>query len=175
MRVRRKRDTGATVAPVGGLGPLAGVTRYVLERPVLERSLELIGAAGDDGDELFVAWGGNVVGEVARIRAVFVPRQRCLHTTEGMYVHIDGDALFELSKGLYEQGLALIGQAHAHPSGAFHSRADDDLAFVTTPGGISAVIPDFARGPGPDRRWRWFRRDPEQRWLRLDPRAVTLE
>jgi hypothetical protein len=56
-------------------------------------------------------------------------------------------------------------QAHTHPAAAYHSSRDDALAIVHTPGFLSLVIPDFARGEigldraflaerGHDGRWR---------------------
>jgi hypothetical protein len=34
---------------------------------------------------------------------------------------------------------------HAHPTDAFHSPTDDTYPIVTTVGGLSIVVPDFAR------------------------------
>jgi hypothetical protein len=164
----------ALVQPVGGSGPLGAVAHYEISSPVLARTLELIRAAAADFDELFVAWAGQTNAGVARITELFVPRQRCIHTTAGMLVHIDGDALFELNKLLYDRGLLLIGQAHAHPTNAFHSGADDELAFATAPGALSLVIPDWARDDRPTRHWRWHRRTGDERWERISGNAVTL-
>jgi hypothetical protein len=174
MRLRRKRGAGPAVTPVGGAGAFADITQYVIKTDVLGRTLELIRAAAAEFDELFVAWGGTVDGAVATVTDLFVPRQRCIHTEDGMFVHIEGRALFELNRTFHEAGLLLIGQAHAHPTTAFHSRADDELAFATAAGAISLVIPDWARDRAPTRHWRWFRLGEDERWHRLPESAITV-
>jgi hypothetical protein len=169
-----RRRTPALPAPVG-VGPLAAVTRYYVIGTVLDESLGALADAGADSDELFVAWGARVRGDLATMTSAIVPAQRCLHTPHGLLVHIEGDALFELNKTIYQQGEVLAGQAHGHPTTAYHSPADDELAIVTTPGGISLVVPDFARGGrGASARWQWFRLDEHGRWSRLTSDAVEI-
>jgi hypothetical protein len=174
MRFRRARPGGPTPAEPAPLsGPLAGVDRYAVAPRVLEQTLQAVREAGDGGDELFLAWGAELDGATARFTAAIAPAQRCLHTPEGLLVVIDDEALFELNQRFNEAGVILCGQAHAHPRRAYHSRADNELAIAPFPGSISLVVPDFARRPS-RRGWRWYRRDADRRWERLDPELVDL-
>jgi hypothetical protein len=38
-------------------------------------------------------------------------------------------------------------QVHTHPFGAFHSATDDAYPIIHSPGFLSLVVPNFARGP----------------------------
>ena len=143
---------------------------------VLDDTIRAVAAAGRKGDELFVAWGATVDGATARFTQAIVPEQRCVHTVDGMLVLIDDEALFELNRSLHASGEVLAGQAHAHPKRAYHSPADNKLAITPFAGGISLVIPDFARaGRAGLSDWRWYRRGADRTWCRLDPRQVAVE
>jgi hypothetical protein len=60
-------------------------------------------------------------------------------------VRVEGQALHELNLWLYEHNEVLAAQVHAHPTHAFHSDTDDTFPIVTALGGLSLVVPDFAR------------------------------
>lgn len=175
---RRNRQTRApALEPVGGRGPFAAVTRYVIASSVLSESVEATRVAGLEGDELFVAWGARVDddGRTLRITSALIPDQRCIHSPDGVGVIIDGESLFRLNRTLYARGEILAGQAHAHPTQAYHSRADDALALVTFPGGLSLVVPDFARGGlAAQKRWRWYRLGEPGPWHRLAADAIEV-
>lgn len=177
LRRRRAPRGDDAFEPVGGTGPLASATRYVLGQDVLSRTLDAIELAGHDGDELFVAWGGRIEddGQTLRVTSAMVPEQHCVRGLDGIGVIIDGDALFQLNKALYERDELLAGQAHAHPTHAYHSHADDELALVTFAGGLSLVIPDFARaGQRAQDRWHWYRLEASGSWRRIPNDAVEL-
>jgi hypothetical protein len=89
-------------------------------------------------------------------------------------VTIDSEALFALNRDCYESGELLAGQIHAHPGSAYHSRADDLLALVRLPGGLSIVVPRFGHGRLAPRRWSVHRLDDAGAWRRL-PRGTKLE
>ena len=48
---------------------------------------------------------------------------------------------------LSERDTGIRVQVHTHPFEAFHSPTDDKFPIVHTPGFLSLVIPNFARGP----------------------------
>lgn len=176
-RRRRAARSGGTLEPVGGTGPLASASRYVVASDVLSRTLEAIQRAGRAGDELFAAWGGHMEddGHTLRMTSALIPEQECIHSPDGVGVIIGGDALFRLNKELYERGEVLAGQAHAHPTRAYHSHADDELALVTFAGGLSLVVPDFARtGRSAEERWRWYRLEASEAWGHIPGDSVEL-
>lgn len=179
MFSRRRKPSGpAGLDAAGGGGPLAKVTQYVIEADVLAETLDALREAGREGDELFVAWGGRVEDEGACvcITSALVPKQRCIHGPDGVGVIIDGDALFALNTTLYERGEMLVAQAHAHPTNAYHSGADDELAFATFPGALSLVVPDFARAGARARaRWRWYRLEADHAWRRIPDSIEVAE
>lgn len=124
---------------------LLEVNTFVISRSVAEASLAAIQQAGRAGRELFVAWSGVQEHDTFTFCNATIPRQVAHRTEHGLLVTLDGDSLFELNRVVHSRGELLAGQIHAHPDSAYHSPADDALAIVTVAGGLSFVIPDFAR------------------------------
>jgi hypothetical protein len=112
-------------------------------------------AKGVDGAEIFLALSATVSddGETVSFQRALVPEQTCYSSPEGLLVKIGGEAIFELNRSCYEREEILAGQIHAHPHHAYHSPADDQLALIRLPGGLSVVVPHFASGPLRPRRW----------------------
>jgi hypothetical protein len=154
---------------------LATARRYVLPRPLADEILTAIRAHGSQGAELFVALTATVEqGATVHFRRALVPAQTAHTLPEGLLVTIDSEALFALNRDCYENGELLAGQIHAHPDRAYHSRADDLLALVRLPGGLSIVVPHFGRGRLAPRRWSVNRLGDDGAWRRL-PRRAKLE
>ena len=153
---------------------LLGVRRFWVPDTIARRSVELMQRAAAGGAEIFIVWTGVPEGETLTFRRLLVPRQTPLRTRHGLLVHVDGQALFELNRDCHSNGDVVAGQIHAHPTDAYHSEADDELAIVRLPGGISVVAPDFARGGIADAdRWACFRLDAQSRWTPL-PQTVEV-
>jgi hypothetical protein len=155
---------------------LGGIVTYVLPRTLLESSLEVLGQIGRNRAEGFVVWGGNRDSETAfRFEAGLVPEQRAYSTDEGLLVTVDGDALHNINVRFNEEGLMLAGQIHSHPTDAYHSSTDDHLPLVTVIGGLSVVVPDFAReGIDALDRFAWYRLESYARWVEVDPSTVQI-
>ena len=125
---------------------LIDVRRFAVVSDLLARTVELIGEAGDAGDERMVVWGATATGPgTLRCRSLYLPAQVSIRTPEGLAVMIEGGALRELNAALNGRGEVLAVQVHAHPDDAYHSPTDDRLAVATTLGALSLVIPNFAR------------------------------
>jgi hypothetical protein len=60
-------------------------------------------------------------------------------------VRVEGDELHRLNVWLFENHEELAAQVHSHPTEAYHSGTDDTYPIVTMRGGLSVVVPDFAR------------------------------
>ena len=80
------------------------------------------------------------------------PKQTAYRLDSGLCVRVEADELHRLNVWLYENTERLAIQVHTHPTEAFHSDTDDAYPIVTTLGGLSLVVADFARhgvqGPG---------------------------
>lgn len=124
---------------------LADVQRLCVPRSVLERTWDALRHFGQDGDEGFVLWLGRIdeAGD-AHVLTACVPPQEQIHTPEGVGYVVGAQALFELNVLLHRHQLRMLAQVHSHPGEAYHSQTDDDYAIMTTEGGFSIVVPDFA-------------------------------
>lgn len=127
---------------------LLSARRFVLPRGLAAGCLAAMAESGQHGAELFVALTATIddQGATVRFRRAVVPRQTAHTTAHGLLVTIGGDALFELNRDCRLHGDIVAGQIHSHPDRAYHSDADDELAIVQLPGGLSIVVPYFGRG-----------------------------
>lgn len=121
------------------------IRRFVVTADQLAQTQRALNHAGAQGYELFVLWSGVAEADAIRIRTCHVPRQTSSKTRRGLLVRVEGQALHELNVWLFEHGETLAAQVHAHPTDAFHSDTDDTFPIVTALGGLSLVVPDFAR------------------------------
>ena len=125
---------------------LAHLTTVAVPRDLFEQGHSLLRKIGLDDVEGLILWAGSIEGDTARIEAVLYPAQRAVHTERGLLVLVDGPELHRIGVWLYERRLQLVAQIHTHPTDAYHSPTDDAIPIVTTEGGLSLVVPDFARG-----------------------------
>ena len=126
---------------------LRDVQEVLLPRDVLEATVEVLREFGRHGLEGLVLWFGEIAAGRATVREHFLPDQRSYGSDDGAGYVVGGATLLEINRYLSERRLRLLAQVHSHPSEAYHSRADDEYAIVTTEGGFSIVLPDFAQGP----------------------------
>ena len=130
--------------------------------------------AGLDGNERFVLWSGVVRDDRLLVRTSHCPRQIAYSLAGGLCVRVEADELHRLNVWLYENAERLAIQVHSHPTEAFHSDTDDTYPMVTTLGGLSLVVPDFARYGVRGPRTALYRLSSEgwQRFSRIDARRV---
>lgn len=128
------------------------ITQFLVPRDVCNETDAQLREAGRSGAERFVLWSGTIELTRFQVRTVHVPRQTAYRLPEGLCVRVDGTELHRLNVWLYDNQERLAVQVHAHPTDAYHSETDDTYPIVTTRGGLSLVVPDFARkgvrGPG---------------------------
>lgn len=150
--------------------PLAGPTSLVVPSSLLDATLDVLRDAGDHGCEAFVVWGATIEDGVVQFATMLVPDQTAHQTDDGLLVTVDGDALFQINKTLYERREILAAQVHSHPTAAFHSDTDDCFSLVTLTGALSLVVPDFGRdGLDGSQGWAWYRLVDEGEWSPLTP------
>lgn len=125
---------------------LADVRRFRVSREIVRKSEERLRQAGSEGYELFLLWSGVLNDDAFTVRTPHVPKQESFRIRgRELLVQVEGEALHQLNAWLYEAHEMLGIQVHSHPTEAFHSDTDDKFAMVTTLGGLSIVVPDFAR------------------------------
>ena len=119
--------------------------KFIVPADICDASDEHLREAGHDGNECFVLWSGVIRDERLLVRTVHVPKQTAYRLPTGLCVRVEAEELHRLNVWLYEHGERLAIQVHSHPTEAFHSDTDDAYPMVTTRGGLSLVVPDFAR------------------------------
>ncbi len=75
------------------------------------------------------------------IVSVIRPRAR---TTRGSF-SVSSPAMAQTVRTTVGFGLQVIGQAHTHPGGAYHSEGDEKGARIAYSGYVSVVFPDYGR------------------------------
>lgn len=151
--------------PSGSL--LASVERVFLTPSALNETGEFLRECGAAGCEGFALWVGTVRDRCAQVAQVLIPSQQLIRSEEGVGYFVDASSLFEVNCYLAQTRRRLIAQVHSHPREAYHSATDDRYAVVTTEGGFSIVVPDFARAPVTPYGSAVFRLS-RGRWHRLD-------
>jgi len=154
---------------------LLDVDLFLVGGQVLEFTVDRLAERGRQGLEAFVVWGGRrLSGGRIHVSSAIYPEQVAYETEDGLLVVVEDDSLFEVNRSLNERGEVLAAQVHTHPTDAYHSSTDDAMPIVTIVGGLSVVIPDFARGAtASQRRWAWYRLSARAEW-EPPPRRVQV-
>jgi hypothetical protein len=106
---------------------------------ILEQTLEELRLVGLSQREGFVLWLGDRTRN--RIKEMYVPE----YESGKSFYRITEKGNTSLFSHLKQNKLYVLAQIHTHPFEAFHSLADDKMATVAHVGGLSFVLPDFAR------------------------------
>jgi hypothetical protein len=156
---------------------LLGIRRFIVPANVLDPTLGALARVGARKAEAIVVWGGRREGTTFRFTTAFAPRQQAYVTRGGLFVRVEDEALDEVNLLFHERGLVLGGQAHSHPDEAYHSDTDNTKPLVTLLGGLSVVVPNFARGGRQDLdSFAWFRLAAYADWRPLGPEtALEIE
>ncbi len=148
----------------------ATVVRYRVPSGVLAASAEALRRLSNGRIESIVLWQGRVQSERhAEVREIVVPKQ----IAGRLHFNVPLDERMRLIDVVSAAGDIILAQLHTHPNEAFHSAADDQLAIPQHVGGISIVIPNFARDWDGDLRATSVHRHLGQaRWQQLSPKSV---
>jgi len=107
----------------------------------IERTLDFLKQAGTQHVECVVLWLAKNQVETLDVQTVYRPQQ----VAEKDFFRIPQESMMELMAYLRQNRLMVAAQVHTHPRRAFHSLADDTWAIIRHVGGLSLVIPEFAR------------------------------
>lgn len=151
---------------------LRDVTRVVVPRDVADAVHAHLRAVGASRREGVGFWAGVVRNGIAYVEAALVPSQVSGNVGDGLAVVISGDELFRMNVWLHQNKMRLIAQVHSHPTDAYHSETDDDYAIIAETGGLSIVVPDFARSPFDVARIAAYRLSGSGRWDALSTQEV---
>jgi hypothetical protein len=152
---------------------LLDIRQIVFPKEGVEFIYEHLRQAGTKGVEGVGLFYGEQQNNQFFISRSIIPAQRAYRTKEGLLYMVPGEELHRLNVWAYENSVKLIAQIHSHPTEAFHSETDDDYPMVTTIGGYSIVIPDFASGPIDLKHWEVYQLRPEKGWIHLSPIEVA--
>jgi hypothetical protein len=130
-------------------------------------------AMGAQGYEGIALWAGRRNGSVFDVVETIVPKQSGFRSDAGLSVMIAGDELHRVNVHLFKNGLSLIAQIHSHPGRAYHSAVDDAYPIVAKIGGLSLVVPDFARAPFSLNTCATYRLSAAGAWEQLNGREVS--
>lgn len=147
---------------------LLGVREIRVPREVVEAIQQHLRDAGSTHCEGVAFWAGQTSADVFEVHAALVPAQIQTRSNEGVGVMITGDELFRMNVWLHQNGMTVVAQLHSHPGEAYHSDTDNDFSIVTQAGGLSIVVPDFARGPFSLDSAAVYRLDAHGAWSELD-------
>lgn len=114
-------------------------TLLFIPSDILNRTLDELKEVSTSNREAFALWLGDRTNN--RIKEMYVPE----YVSGRNYYQITDRGNSELFSYLKKKKLAVLAQIHTHPNEAFHSIADDKLATVAHVGGLSFVLPDFAK------------------------------
>ena len=121
------------------------IRKFVVPSELCDAADRRLREAGLGGYERFILWSGIVHDDRLLVRTMHCPKQIAYRLADGLCVRVEADELHRLNVWLYENAERLAIQVHSHPTEAFHSDTDDAYPMVTTLGGLSLVVPDFAR------------------------------
>lgn len=124
---------------------LEAIRTFSVSQETVDHTEAALREAGMDGHERFALWTGTTRGELFSVDHLYVPPQRGYQFDDGLCVRVGADALHELNVWLYRNQQVLGVQIHTHPQEAYHSETDDTYPIMTTLGGLSLVVPRFAR------------------------------
>ena len=121
------------------------IREFVVPADLCDTTDRQLREAGLDGNERFILWSGIIQGDRLLVTTMHCPKQTAYRLARGLCVRVEADELHRLNVWLYENTERLAIQVHSHPADAYHSDTDDAYPMVTTLGGLSLVVPDFAR------------------------------
>lgn len=154
------------------MGNFIQIDKVIFPREVIYETFDFlrnIGAQGYEAAGLFLGKSDNNTFNVLRS---YIPEQQTFKTESGLMYKVDGNELNILYDWLFEHQQSLFAQIHTHPTHAYHSELDDEKCIVTKIGGLSIVIPNFARDPINIDNWAVYRLYRSRGWERIDRKQV---
>lgn len=141
--------------------------KFEFSSEIIIETYSFLRRAGVEGFEAVALFAGKIENQNAHITEVIFPEQKSYKLESGLMYAVDGEELHRINVWLYKKKLKLLGQIHSHPQDAYHSDADDAFPIMSTQGGLSIVVPDFAKHPLNPLEWAYYRLSKSGDWLEL--------
>lgn len=148
------------------------IKKYVFPLDTIVEAYSLMRYAGSKGVEGMSLFAGVIDADSFQVKQTIIPQQTGYIMEQGLLYSVSGDELYRINKHLFESKLMLGAQIHSHPGRAYHSETDDAFPIVTVVGGLSIVIPNFAKGPIDMRDWAVYRLSLDNQWISLSYEKV---
>lgn len=113
----------------------------LLSPSIITDTLTLFSEHGKGRKEIVVLWLAKKVAGQPIVQRVYLPLQE----SDRAFFHIPPQGMKLLFDELRPARMMVAAQVHTHPKEAFHSAADDHGAVIRHVGGLSLVLPYFAR------------------------------
>ena len=143
------------------------IEKVLLPRSCALQALDFMQQAGRRRVEGVALWAGRREGTTFRILRAIIPEQKSGTVESGLLYVVGGAELHRIALDLFDSGQQLVAQVHTHPGAAYHSDTDDAYPIVTVQGGLSLVVPNFARGGLKLADWAVYRFLPITGWTKL--------
>ena len=155
---------------------LLDVRTFILSRSIRRKTIEMLRSVGSQGNEGFVLLGGQLEAHDSTLRftSAYWPEQQARQSPDGLSVTVPGEALHRANLAFYHRGESMAGQVHTHPTEAFHSTTDDHYPLVTLLGGLSVVVPFFAKSSEAG-GWAIYRLTAPLLWTPTDASVVEIQ
>lgn len=111
--------------------------KYDVPIPTVENTLQFFRRKAAAGEEGVVLWPGRLTSRGCAVVSPYIPEQ----ITGAFMYEITRHAVLDVLQWCRQNQLLIPIQVHSHLFDAFHSCADDELAFVQHENGISIVVP----------------------------------
>jgi hypothetical protein len=151
---------------------LSEVKTFEFSREALNDAYACLKQVGLNQYEAVALFAGVVKSDTAKITTSIIPKQTTIRSEEGLMYQVEGSELHRINIWLYKNKLELIAQIHSHPTDAYHSDTDDECAIITEIGGLSIVVPNFARGILQPLVWAFYRLSASGEWIELSEKEV---
>jgi len=138
---------------------------------VVKATLDFLRFKGERRQEGVVLWPGAIHGGNCQIAEALIPVQ----VTGRRFYEIPDAEVFRIIQWVSSRKLVIPIQVHSHEEDAFHSRADDEYAFVQHDNAISTVVPFFGEIENGTflTASRFYRLSQAGEWLGIEQREVS--
>lgn len=115
--------------------------RLSISTGLLQETIDRLQVGGRRQEERAVLWLARQTAQVpVPVAEVYEPEQ----ITDVDYFRLPPAGMKALNAHLRTRHLRVAAQVHTHPGRAYHSKVDDEWAFVRHEGALSLVLPHFA-------------------------------
>jgi hypothetical protein len=144
------------------------ITKILIPLKCINKAYDFMKYAGEQKLEGVALFVGNKEERNFYIKDAIIPKQKACSSQDGLLYLVDAEELHQINLWLYENKYNVIAQIHSHPKEAYHSKTDDLFPIVTTLGGLSIVVPNFASGTIDINSWVFYRLISKEIWEELD-------